>query len=100
MIADWLENRMFAGRGKKAAKATAKKTAHFFNDAGQHKSHGRRIGRDEARTNDVTVEDLEIDQDLQDAVLTAYHLMTIMFENTPSVKTILTSHGNSWIKNG
>ena len=97
MVAKWLGARMFAG--SKGATARAKKTAAYFNDAGQHKSHGRRIDRDEARAQQVVIEDLEADQPLQEAVLSAYHLATIAFEKTPATKVLLSHHGRTWIKN-
>ena len=65
---------MFAG--KPNAKAIARKAAAHFN-AASHKSHGRRIDRDEARGQGLDVEDLEANQELQEAVLTLYHLVTI-----------------------
>lgn len=77
----------------------AMRIAKYFNDAGEHKSHGRRIDRDEARKQGLDIEDLENDQKLQEAVLTLYHLATIVFERTPTTKFILTSTGKNWIKN-
>jgi len=47
----------------------------------------------------VVVEDLESSQDLQEAVLTAYHLMTILFEKSPAVKAIISERSKMWIKN-
>ena len=47
MVAKWLENYMFAG--KPNAKKLAKNAAAHFNAAASHKSHGRRIDRDEER---------------------------------------------------
>lgn len=84
MVAQWLEKRMFAG--KPNAAAMAKATARHFNDAGLHKNHGRRIDRLEARSHNLNVTDLETSQDLQDAVLTAYHLFSIAFERSPMTK--------------
>ena len=57
MVAQWLENYMFAGKSN--AKELARKAAAHFNDAASHKSHGRRIDRDEAREQGLNVEDLE-----------------------------------------
>lgn len=48
---------------------TGKAIAQHFNDASKHKSHGRRIDRDEAARTGVVVEHLEDDQKLQEAVL-------------------------------
>ena len=97
MVAGWMRRGMF--RRRRDAAARAARTAHHFNDATTHKSHGRRIDRVEARKNGVTVEYLEADQDLQDAALTAYHVMTILFEQTPMTKVLWSSHGRTWIKN-
>ena len=63
MVAGWLETGMFEGR--EDAKVMGANTAHHFNDATTHKSHGRRIDRDEARAQNLEVEDLEISQTLE-----------------------------------
>lgn len=97
MVATWLEAGMFKNHSDPRAAANA--AAAHFNDASVHKSHGRRIDRDEARSNGIVVEDLEADQDLQDDVLTAYHLMTIMFEKSAATKMLVSSMGRRWIKN-
>ncbi len=97
MVARWLETGMF--KGKAAASQVASATAKHFNDASVHKSHGRRIDRDEARQQGVVVRDLEGDQDLQDAVLSAYHALTILFEKTPCVKVLLSDAEKRWVKN-
>lgn len=57
MVAAWLANYMLAGNpnGMQMGKTVA---AHF-NDASSHKSHGRRIDRDEARQQGLNIEDLE-----------------------------------------
>jgi hypothetical protein len=97
MVAGWLAQRMFAGSPN--AVQMGKATAAHFNDATVHKSHGRRIARDEARAQNVVVEDLEDDQELQDHVLTAYHLMTIVFEKSSAAKMIWGANGSNWVKN-
>lgn len=97
MVAEWLKSRMFAARAD--ADEQSKAVANFFGDASQHLSHGRRIDRDEARSKGIPVEDLENDQILQDAVLTAYHLSTILFEMSPAAKAIFTNTGRAWVKN-
>lgn len=97
MVRKWLEARMFAGTPR--AKARARATAHYFNSANSHKSHGRRIDRVEARAHGVTVEDLEESQPLQEAVLTAYHVMTMIFEKSPTARMLASNAGRMWIKN-
>jgi hypothetical protein len=96
MVAKWLAAYMFAGDADAAEHGA--RVAHYFNDASVHMSHGRRIDRDEARTQGVVVEDLEGDQDLQEAVLTLYHLMTITIENGPTVKVMRSDTPRSWVK--
>jgi len=97
MVSRWLAKRMFGGQKNAASKAS--KVASYFNAATQHKSHGRRIDRDEARNEGVIVEDLEDDQGLQEAVLTAYHLCTLVFEKTPATKFLWSNTNRSWVKN-
>jgi ClpP class serine protease len=97
MVARWLEQRMFRGINDGARRAAA--TAAHFNDASKHKSHGRRIDRNEARQNNVVVEDLEDNQALQEAVLTAYHFTTILFEKGTAAKLLLSDAGRVWVKN-
>jgi ATP-dependent protease ClpP protease subunit len=97
MVAKWLEQKMFRSIPRPAG--VAKKTAAHFNKAEAHKSHGRRISRDEARLHHIMVEDLENDNDLQDHVLTAYHMITIAFERTPATKLLVSNHNRMWVKN-
>ena len=97
MVANWLEQGMF--QGHPSAKSLAKAAASHFNDAFAHKSHGRRIDRDEVRTQKIEVEDLEANQALQDAALTAYHMMTIVFEKGPGSKLLVSDSGRMWMKN-
>ncbi len=97
MVAKWLEQYMF--EGKPNAKGLAKKAALHFNDATSHKSHGRRIDRDEARGQGLEVEDLEANQELQEAVLTLYHLVTIAIEKGPASKIFHSDLDTMYVKN-
>lgn len=97
MVGQWLGRHMLAGQPD--SDATGKRIAAFFNDAANHKSHGHRIDRDEARSHGVSVEDLEDNQALQEAVLTAYHMVTIAFEKSPAAKVFSAHTGRMWIKN-
>jgi ATP-dependent protease ClpP protease subunit len=97
MVAEWLEKYMFAGNPNAASLAQA--AAKHFNDAATHKSHGRRIDRDEARAQQLVVEDLEANQKLQEAVLTVYHLITIAFEKGPASKILLSDTDRMFVKN-
>lgn len=97
MVATWLEFYMLKHDPAAATKAAT--IAKHFNDATAHKSHGRRIDRDEATAQGLAVEELEVDQPLQEAVLTAYHLMTIAFESSPAAKMFCSDAGRTFVKN-
>lgn len=97
MVSGWLATGMFRRRADRVA--IGARTAHHFNDASTHKSHGRRIDRAEAHKVGVRIEELERNQALQEAVLTAYHLMTILFEQTATTKILWTNHNRTWMKN-
>ena len=97
MVSQWLEEYMFAG--KPNANTLAKNAAAYFSDATSHKSHGRRIDRDEARGQALDVEDLEDCQELQEAVLTLYHLETIAIEKGPAAKIVHSDLDTMFVKN-
>lgn len=97
IVADWLARYMFSGEADPVAKG--RQVAHHFNDASTHKSHGRRIDHAEAAAQGLNIALLEDDQDLQEAVLSLYHLMTITFEHSPTTKMIAGSNGQVWMKN-
>ena len=96
LVQRWLERNMFKSHADPAADARA--VATFFS-GNSHGSHGRRIDRSEARAQGLTVLDLEDDDVLQSAALTLYHALTIAFESGPAAKIIMSTNGNSWIKN-
>lgn len=97
MVRAWLRERMF--QDEPNAIKLARRAAKYFNKASLHKSHGRRIDRKEARSKGIKIENLEDNQNLQDAVLTAYHVLTITFEKSPACKLLATNHNRMWVKN-
>ena len=56
------------------------------------------IGAEKLEEIGLKLEFLEKDQGLQNDVLTAYHLMTLIFEHTPSIKFIASDTGKMWAK--
>ena len=96
VVAGWLMKYMFNGQSDAEVKGNS--VANYFSRGSDKKSHGRRIDREEARAQGVLIEDLESSQDLQEAVLTAYHLMTIVFEKSPAVKAIISERSKMSIK--
>ena len=68
----------------------------------QIRAHSQRIGIDDLKalgfTNNLNIESLEANQKLQDEVMSAYHLMTILFERTPTTKIIHSPNTGGWSK--
>ena len=60
--------------------------------------HGQRIGLEKLQSLGLKVERFEDGQVLQDAILTAYHLMTLVFEKTLFNKFITNNYGKMWAK--
>lgn len=102
LVVKWLKKRMLRDENGKSEKA--KTIASFFNaenisqEDDQIHVHGQRIGRDKLKELGLNLNFLEEDQDLQDVVLTAYHLMTLLFEHTNNVKFISNHIGKMWLK--
>jgi hypothetical protein len=96
LVKDWLRLRMCAGRANPEEEAN--RIAAYFNTTDEHKHHGRRIDSHEARQVGVEVVDLEPDQALQEAVLTAYHFMTLFFEVSAATKLVMNQTGRFWTK--
>ena len=90
IVASWLSN-----KGNINSTSIAK----YFNQPSLHKSHGKRIDRNDCKKLGLNIYELENDQDLQDAVLTAYHAITILFDQTPASKIVVNNNGKKWIKN-
>ena len=104
LIVKWLNNRKLVRIVESYNKRDKVETiAAYFNaedttSHGQIHVHGQRIGTDKVRELGLNVVILEEDQDLQNHVLTAYHLMTLLFEHSPALKFIASDRGKWWIK--
>lgn len=100
MVSEWLDRWMLAAvePPEKSAESPGQVVAAHFSNTRRHGSHGRRIDRNEARECGLVVEELEESQELQDAVLRAYHLMTVMFERSNVVKIIRNGSDGAWMK--
>jgi hypothetical protein len=91
-----LSRYMFKGRPDSDAKAKA--ATAWFSDFSSFKSHGRRVSREDARSLDLKVIDLEADQLLQDAVLSVHHAVRHTFNGTGTNKIIENHHGRAYIE--
>ncbi len=104
LVANWLMKRMLKGiRDETERKRKADTIAAYFNaedipDYGQVHVHGQRIGAVKLRELGLNLQFFEDDQALQNDILTAYHLMTLIFEMTTSLKFIASDRGKMWVK--
>lgn len=104
LVVSWLNKRMLKNienaveREEKADTIAAYFNAEDTPDYGQVHVHGQRIGAIKLRELGIKLKFLEDDQDLQNDVLTAYHLMTLIFEMGPSLKFIASNRGKMWVK--
>lgn len=104
LVVNWLCKRMFSGIDDETTKKNMAETvAAYFNaedtpSHGQVHVHGQRIGALKLENLGLQLEFMEANQELQNDVLTAYHLMTLIFEMTASLKFIATDRGKMWLK--
>ena len=104
LVANWLNVRMLKNisnedeRKQKADNIAAYFNAEETSGHGQVHVHGQRIGAAKLQELGLKLELLEDNQDLQNDVLTAYHLMTLIFEMTSSLKFIASDRGKMWVK--
>ena len=104
LVVNWLRERMLKDveddhqRQGKADTIAAYFNAEPVSEHGRVHVHGQRIGAAKLAELGVILELLENDQGLQNDVMTAYHLMTLIFENTPSTKFIASDRGKLWTK--
>ena len=102
LVVKWLTQRMFAKESDAGEKI--QKIASYFNAEQSDKlpsnvhMHGQRIGLQKMQELGVKTEILENKQKLQDAVLSAYHVMTMIFDSNPASKIIVSNSGGGWIK--
>ena len=96
LVQNWLQKYMFAGLPDSVN--LAQQAAEYFGGS-TNWSHGKRINRDEARRLNLQVDNLEENQEIQEEILTLYHLSTIAFEQSPATKSVMSSNGRMWIKN-
>lgn len=104
LVENWLNVRMLKNvsnedeRRQKAGNIAAYFNAEDTADHGKVHVHGQRIGTSKLQELGLNLEFLENDQNLQNDVLTAYHLMTLIFEMTSSLKFIASNRGKMWVK--
>jgi len=70
----------------------------WLNENMESKIHGRHFSKDQCHDIGLTIIDLESNQALQDAVLSAHHAYSITLANTPVVKIIENHNGAAWVR--
>ena len=104
LVANWLNDRMLKDiKEETERRAKANNIAAYFNaeqtlEHDQIHVHGQRIGAEKLEELGLKLELLEHEQNLQNDVLTAYHLMTLIFEMGPYTKFIASNRGKMWVK--
>ena len=104
LVENWLKDRdLIRAYDTQRKHEIAGKIASYFNadktsQDRQIHVHGQRIGPGRLVEFGLNVVQLEEEQALQDDVLTAYHLMTLMFENSTATKFIMSDLKKQWVK--
>ncbi|GIM57534.1 serine protease [Capnocytophaga canimorsus] len=93
MVSKWLNDNMLQNDPSKV-----KKIIDIFSDHSTQKAHNRHISRKECQDVGLTIEELENDQSLQDAVLTTHHVYMHTFSNLEIVKLIENNIGATYIE--
>jgi hypothetical protein len=96
VVAKWLTQRAF--KNDEHCQSKASKVADSLAAAPTNVNHGQRIDISEAKALGLDVEPLEGDQALQEAVLSLYHMVTILFEKSDVTKALFSSTGSWWLK--
>lgn len=96
IVATALEAHMLKDKEDAATKASD--AAQWFRNAAEFLSHGRPVRRDEAREHDITVVDLEDDDELQDLVLSVHHASMLTLSGTGTSKLIENHRGRAWLQ--
>lgn len=93
LVSAWLAKYMMPEEPDKARKIAA-----YLADHNNFKSHSRFIDREKARDLGLAIEDLESDQKLQDAVLSAFHAASHTLMGSQAVKIIENHLGKAFVK--
>lgn len=93
LVRDWLCKWML-----RESPGRAQVAAEWFANFEIHLSHSRGINREEAREQGIVVEDLELSNELQDAVLSVHHSVLHTFQAANAVKIIENHLGKAFIR--
>jgi len=94
---EWLDAYMF--RDSTATPKPGVEIANWLGEANAHKTHGRPISIETARSKGLKVTALEDDQRLQEKVLSVFHSIMVTFQVTNCAKMIENNDGKGWYMN-
>jgi hypothetical protein len=97
LVARWLGTYMFKSDPEASRKANA--IADWMADHKEFKTHGRPISRDQARSKEMNITNLEDNQELQDAILSVYHALTHTFSSGSIIKIVENHNGKAMMDN-
>lgn len=96
MVRDWLVTGMLRRKQNKDTKAET-----IIKELGDHaltKSHARHLSASKCKSCGLTIENMEKEQALQDAVLTVHHACIHTLSSTPAFKLIENHNGTAYIQ--
>lgn len=94
LVGNWLKAYMFKDEGVEIPD----KIAEYLSNHGNFKTHGKHISIEKAMEIGLKIEQLEINQDFQDKVLSAFHATMHAFGSTNTAKIIANQNGNCFLK--
>lgn len=97
LVTNWLKEYMFKNDDNPIKKG--EEIALILSDEqNKFKSHSRHISREQAKSMNLKIEDLESNQKLQDLFLSIFHATTHTFTGTDAVKIIENHNGKAFIR--
>ncbi len=93
-LSSLLKNRQLRNKSDQEIKAVVKLLNHYH----EHTSHGLAFTFEQVKSQlHLNVKNLHDDRDLEDKVLSVYHIVTILFQQTPVCKIIANHQGKRFI---
>lgn len=93
LVEEWLKRNMLSDR-----RGRIRSVLKEFSDHKTNKSHARHISKDKCKDLRLKIIDMEDDNDLQDAILSAHHSFMHTFHNTNALKIVENDLGASYIE--
>ncbi len=92
---EFLKSNMFHGNEEKIAEVL-----NLFSERSNTKSHSRHISIDKCKSVGLNIIDMEMENELQDLILTVHHSFMHTFSNSNAVKIVENHLGNAFIEKG